>query len=390
MKELLKKKSTQIALLLIVVAVIAIIVGMNVQSAQKEKEYNAHIEAAEKYLTELDYEQAIAEYTLALVIEPNAEEVLNGLEKTYLAYADSLADAGEYEKAIQVLNEGYAQTGRESLQEKLTQIQEMQAQAEEEATIAYADALAAAGEYDQAIQVLNEGYAQTGRASLQEKLTQIQEMQTQIEFPLDDITICGYSMESGNFEKVLSLYPTDDTGTGGIGYDASKGYYYITHDTLGTALQVQSTESSSCWWWYRYKPDGSIDLALDGRRLNEDFGPLGLKNDGQLVDFPEINVPIGLGDTYEDWCRVMPIDRIKEIGQKSARDDWDVWSFVTHDCEAEYMEHISLDTDDYFVCIISIVSVPSSSDYYDKEMPRQFRVNIGQDGRINDIVITAW
>ena len=132
MKELLKKKSIIIALLFIMVAVIVVIAGMNVRSARKEKEYNTHIEAAEKYLTELDYEQAIAEYTLALEIEPNAEEVLNGLEKTYLAYADALADSGEYEKAIQILNEGYAQTGRESLQEKLTQIQEMQAQAEEE------------------------------------------------------------------------------------------------------------------------------------------------------------------------------------------------------------------------------------------------------------------
>lgn len=360
MKELLRKKSIKIALLLIIAAVIAVIVGMNVQSAQKKNEYHAHIEAAEKYLTELDYEQAIAEYTLALEIEPNAEEVLNGLEKTYLAYADALADAGEYEKAIEILNEGYAQTGRESLQEKLAQIQEMQAQAEEEERL---------------------------KAEEEKKKAQT------IELPFDNITICGYGLERDNFEQILSLYPmniSNDEGSGGQGYDATKGYYYTTHDPLGTALQVQSTESSSCWWWYRYRPDGFIDLALDGRRLNEDFGPLGLKNEGQMVDFPEINVPVGLGDTYEDWCRVMPIDRIKEMGQKSVRNDWDVWSFITHDCEAEYLEHISLDTDDYFVCILSIVSVPSSSDYYDKEMPRQFRVNIGQDGRINDIVITAW
>ncbi len=164
MKELLKKKGINIALLLIVVAVIAIIVGMNVQSAQKEKEYNAHIEAAEKYLTELNYEQAIAEYTLALEIEPNAEEVLNGLEKTYLAYADSLADVGEYEQAIQVLNEGYAQTGRESLQEKIAQIQEMQAQAEEEQAQAEAFQsymqqmydLMAAEDYEQVWHILKE------------------------------------------------------------------------------------------------------------------------------------------------------------------------------------------------------------------------------------------
>lgn len=126
MKELLKKKSIKIVLLLIVVSVIAIIVGINVRSAQKEKEYDAHIEAAEKYLTELDYKQAIAEYTLALEIEPNAEEILDDLEKTYLKYADALVDDGKYKKAIRVLKEGYEQTGRDSLQEKSEQIEDVE------------------------------------------------------------------------------------------------------------------------------------------------------------------------------------------------------------------------------------------------------------------------
>ena len=63
------------------------IISINVRSAQRQREYDGHVEAAERYLTELDYEQAIAEYTLALEIEPNSEEVLNALEQTYLDYA---------------------------------------------------------------------------------------------------------------------------------------------------------------------------------------------------------------------------------------------------------------------------------------------------------------
>lgn len=128
MKELLRKKSVKIMLLLIVLLVVMGIVGMNAQSAQGRKEYNGHIEAAEKYLTELDYEQAIAEYTLALEIEPNAEEVLNGLEQTYLAYAQSVADGGDYERAVSILEEGYAVTGRESLKDKSNEFQALQEQ----------------------------------------------------------------------------------------------------------------------------------------------------------------------------------------------------------------------------------------------------------------------
>ena len=114
MKELLQKKSVKIALLLIVMLVIMGIVGINVRSAGPKREYNRHIEAAEKYLTELDYEQAIAEYILALEIEPNAEEVLQGLEQTYLAYAQTFADSGVYERAVSILEEGYSLLGEEA------------------------------------------------------------------------------------------------------------------------------------------------------------------------------------------------------------------------------------------------------------------------------------
>ena len=61
----------------------------------------------------------ITEYTLALEIEPNAEEMLNALEQAYLDYAQSLADAGDYEKAVSVLEEGYEKTGRESLKAEI-------------------------------------------------------------------------------------------------------------------------------------------------------------------------------------------------------------------------------------------------------------------------------
>ena len=122
MKDLLKKKTVKIGLLIIVLLVAAVIIGINVQSAQRQREYDEHIKAAEKYLTELDYEQAIAEYTLAYEIEPS-EEVLDALEQTYLVYAQTYVDAGDYERAISILEEGYARIGRGSLQEKIEESQ---------------------------------------------------------------------------------------------------------------------------------------------------------------------------------------------------------------------------------------------------------------------------
>ena len=153
MKELLQKKTIKIGIAVIILAVAVGIISINARSAQRQREYDGHVEAAEKYLTELDYEQAIAEYTLALEIEPNDEEVLNALEQTYLDYAQSLADAGDYEKAVSVLEEGYAQTGRERLREKKERMEYLQTSREEMKAQALADMqqmfeLMAAGDYD--------------------------------------------------------------------------------------------------------------------------------------------------------------------------------------------------------------------------------------------------
>lgn len=126
MKELLKKKSVRIGLLVILLLVIMGIVGINTQSAQRREEYNGHVEAAEKYLSDLDYEQAIAEYILALEIDPKSEDALSGLEQTYLAYARSYADTGDYERAIDILEEGYAVVQRESLREQTEEYRELQ------------------------------------------------------------------------------------------------------------------------------------------------------------------------------------------------------------------------------------------------------------------------
>ncbi len=165
MKELWRKKSVKAAFAAIVILAAVVIVSISAQSFERKRDYNGHIDSAEKYLAELNYEQAIVEYTLALEIEPNAEKVLDALEQTYLDYAQSLADAGDYEKAVSVLEDGYAMTGRESMQTK----EEKVLDALEQTYLDYAQSLADAGDYEKAVSVLEDGYVQTGRESMQTK-----------------------------------------------------------------------------------------------------------------------------------------------------------------------------------------------------------------------------
>lgn len=133
MEKIWKKKSTKAALAVIVILVAVIIIGFSTQSSQRRKDYNEHITVAEKYLSELDYEQAIVEYTLALEIEPNSEEILSALEQTYLAYAQTFADEENYEQAIDILEKGYAQTGKESLLAKKEEFTDLLTQAQSKA-----------------------------------------------------------------------------------------------------------------------------------------------------------------------------------------------------------------------------------------------------------------
>lgn len=121
MKELLKKKSVKIAIVSICFVVVAMIAGIVVQGNQEQQEIVSHLELAQKYLSDLDYEQAIVEYTAILEIEPNNETVINILEQTWLNYAQSYLETKEYQKAIEILERGFAQTQQTSLEEMLTE-----------------------------------------------------------------------------------------------------------------------------------------------------------------------------------------------------------------------------------------------------------------------------
>lgn len=79
------------------------------------REYNAHMEMAQKYLDELDYEQAVVELRLAIEIKPKDSAA-------YLTLADVYVTMGDYGNAIAVLEEGYDATGDEELPEERERI----------------------------------------------------------------------------------------------------------------------------------------------------------------------------------------------------------------------------------------------------------------------------
>lgn len=132
MKELWKKKITKILVFAIVGIILMIIMGAVVREYTDKQKINNYIELGKKYLNDLDYERAIAEYAAALEIDPDNQDIVVLLREAYLAYADSQIEAGEYEIAIQILNRGYEQIRVLILEEKKKEVEELIAQREKE------------------------------------------------------------------------------------------------------------------------------------------------------------------------------------------------------------------------------------------------------------------
>lgn len=112
MKRLWKKKTIALAMLVIVLFVILYII---VQVNSRERVIHVHLNLAQKYLNELNYEQAIAEYKAVLAIESQNQEIRDTLLNVYLNYAQSYVEVSEYVMAESVLQQGYQELQAEIL-----------------------------------------------------------------------------------------------------------------------------------------------------------------------------------------------------------------------------------------------------------------------------------
>ena len=138
----------------------------------------------------------------------------------------------------------------------------------------------------------------------------------------------GYSLSENHFADIRALFPTGEgywienttDATNPTfrepGTDESLGYYYIdtysysSGDEIDEALFVRLfvTAGVTCGYRVSYKAE---DTNHTGERARIEMGVIG--NDGDHAVYSAyFNVPVRPGDSYEDWCAVMQIDRIKE------------------------------------------------------------------------------
>lgn len=122
-----KAKTGILVIFLLVVVLGGIVVA---RGSYTRQQVHKHLAAAEKYLLELDYEQAIVEYSLALNIDPKNQDIRGSLEKVYLDYAQGYFDEEKYDEALEVLQRGYDQLQTETLQNKIKETEKKRAEKE--------------------------------------------------------------------------------------------------------------------------------------------------------------------------------------------------------------------------------------------------------------------
>ncbi len=106
-------------IIIVIAAVLALgiggtVIGVNVYNSPGSR-VSRYLGAAERYLSEMNYEQAVIEFKNILKIEPMNVDA-------YLGLADAYIGMGDTEKALEVLREGLEKTGDTSLQAKIDEL----------------------------------------------------------------------------------------------------------------------------------------------------------------------------------------------------------------------------------------------------------------------------
>ena len=89
----------------VVVIIVALMIGIGIYN-MPENRLSRQLDLGQKYLSEQNYEQAAIEFDKAIEIEPKNADA-------YLGMADAYFGMGDYQKAIEVLEEGYSNVPEE-------------------------------------------------------------------------------------------------------------------------------------------------------------------------------------------------------------------------------------------------------------------------------------
>jgi tetratricopeptide (TPR) repeat protein len=111
-----KKRTTLIILTGLAVCIIAALIISFAVAGGNDEKLQKQLDLGNKYLEEMDYEQALVAFEAALDIDPMNADAYLGIVEVYIR-------TNEFEKALEIAKEGYEATGDERLKEKIDMIE---------------------------------------------------------------------------------------------------------------------------------------------------------------------------------------------------------------------------------------------------------------------------
>lgn len=119
-------------------AIAAIIIIVSAVAVPKSK-VKKQLALGEKYLSDMDYENAVLAYREAVQIDPKCEEAYLGLADSYIYLADRFLEEGDEEKALKCLRKAVNElqpaadnTDSDDIPDKIEEIEDKKAQIEDE------------------------------------------------------------------------------------------------------------------------------------------------------------------------------------------------------------------------------------------------------------------
>ena len=110
-----KKSSLRKIIIVIISIILFIALGITIillATGNTDVKISSYLAAGQKYLLEMNYEQAIVEFDKIIAIDPNNAEA-------YLGKAEALFALGKDDEALDTLNKGYSLTKDEAIAEEL-------------------------------------------------------------------------------------------------------------------------------------------------------------------------------------------------------------------------------------------------------------------------------
>ncbi|PKM95490.1 MAG: hypothetical protein CVU84_05335 [Firmicutes bacterium HGW-Firmicutes-1] len=124
-------KSKKLIIIFVLVGVclsVGIGLAFFIPSIIKTVKIDKAIDRANQYLLEEDYKEAIPAFEKVLDVENKNGEALEGLEDTYTAFAKQLVKDGDFDEAIQLLEEGYSKTKSRKIKAELEELQQKESE----------------------------------------------------------------------------------------------------------------------------------------------------------------------------------------------------------------------------------------------------------------------